>query len=414
MKPQNQPKKRPVRVRKGATKAPSAGLKKDSVVSKAQIKPSSKASAGGRALRVGAPSFVPQGQRAAPSISVCALAYAAARTDPHSLLGKPNLPCIPDGASQPSFKFSARTRFEFVIGTAGAGGVACWPWRHAANNQISVPTFPASYVAMSAARTTAAYASTGAQFGAVPFIDTAAPPVGVVPVFTSNSLFRAVDLGNDLAAPIGGMGTRGLRLVGSAIRIGYTGAVTDQKGTLTLIRNPNATANVTVDSDDLSELLDNNTAVRLNVRDMMAENANGVSYAPILLTDTSYVTPPFSATNILPGTPQLNEQAAVNRLGYLALITGGTPGSVFTVDYLSFFEATGTQLPLTASEADPLGFMSVSSAHASTVPSADPRTSMREVLRLAAKSVLNGSGALLRHAGTEILRGYMTASGLSV
>lgn len=363
----------------------------------------------GKTIKVG---NTPANRAALPAerttmLSPCAIAYAIARTDPHALLGAVSLPCIPDGLAPGSFKFASRTRFEFTIGVNGCGGAAFWPGRHAANNALTVPPAagPAGTVAQCAACTDANYALTTANFGAFPWLNPAALPTGVVPIASSNSLFRADDFGNAAVDP--NDAPRGLRLVGSAVRIGYTGSVVDQRGTLTLYRNPEATANVVPSNDQLAEMLDNNMAVRLNVKDMSSDNANSVSFAPVILTDTSFVGAPYAHSQLVRADGTLTVSAMSNRLAYWAFITGATPGTTYTADYVSFFEATGSKLPLTRGDSDPYGFAAVAAAHGATRPDHDPRRSLREVIAAAGRSLARGSGHVLRSVASDFVFGAL-------
>lgn len=311
-------------------------------------------------------------------MSNCAMAYLAALTDPHSVIG--HLPCIPDAIAQPSFKISARSRFEFVIGQTGVGGVAVWPMRLLANDDLVQGGNSFSKIM----GTTAAYNSNSAAYATVASFPTATPPAGVTNYTATTSLFRQVDF----QSPV----NRSARLVGSGIRVGYTGPVTSQKGTVTFMRNPLNTNVLTTSIDDLNEILTNQDAVRINVRDMRDDNSNGVAYRPLSLADLATVTTP---TGVVP----LGDATSVaSRLGYIVHVTGGQPGDVYTGDVVAFFETYGTSLPLTQSDSDQAGAGAAQAAVSGQPLTATPQTVFAQAARRAAQILGSSSGPSVRRA----------------
>lgn len=317
------------------------------------------------------------------SISNCARGYALALTDPHRVLGRSI--CIPDSLAQPSFKFSVRSRFEFQIGTAGCGGIAVWPMRMLSATGSVVDT----QTCWTIASTTSAYPSTAINFALGDRY--ASLPPGLVNVTATTSLFSQADF----APP----NTRSARLVASGVRVGYTGAVTNQQGTITLIRNPTATSALSSDIDTLQELLTTQDAVRINVRDMLGDNSTGVGYRALVADDYSAVNQPL-------GTDALNNLTSVSsRLGYVVFVSSATPGTSFTCDIATLFEAYGRSLPLTKSEGDAAGFASVASAVSSTPVSASPDFRSAQILSTAMRNLLGQSGQYVRQYGPQIARG---------
>lgn len=316
----------------------------------------------------------PAGFTSRSVLSPCAAMYAAALTDPHAIIGR--LPCIPDALSAPSFKFATRSRFEFTIGSANTGGLAVWPMRMLCNNQVvNGATLYAKILA-----TNSAYASTGAQFALNDQFLGA--PAGVNLIDSTTSLFTQ----SDFASPF----NRSARLVGSGVRIGYTGAVTNQRGTITFLRNSQPTSVLTNTFDDLNELLSQQDVVRINIRDMSADNANAVCYRPLLANDFSPIHQPLGLINL-----GLGAGTTMGRLGYVVLVTGGTPGDVYTADVVSFYETYGDKLPTTPSDADPVGHSSVVSSLAANSPSVNPAEHYAQILGRAARAVVSASGQSL-------------------
>lgn len=342
----------------------------------------------------------PAQARATPQIAKCAAMYARALTDPHSLLGQS--PCIPDSLSAPSFKFSSRTRSQFVIGTLGTGGLAVWPLLTAASDPVRTADGLGEYFKV--ATTTANYAQPDARFAGAQLYTLAAPPEGVLNVNATTSLFTALDFA--LARQ------RSIRLVGSGVKVSYSGSVVDQRGTITFIRNPVARSFLPSSFDDVSELLTSQDAVRIPLRDMAADSMNGVAYRPLLVTDAQPSFAPFE-------TSSLGAQLTMgSRLGYAVLVNGGTPGVTFEIDVVSYFEAYGAALPVTASDSDPIGHASVMSSLSATPMSANPRETHGTVFARLAQNVLRTSGrGLFRIAANylapglgEIVNGFAEAA----
>lgn len=323
------------------------------------------------------------------ALSTCARLYLAASTDPHSILDRH--PCIPDSLAAPSFKFAVRSRFEFAVGTAGVAGVAVWPFRMLANNRLE-NTGPDPDVYFSKIMVTNA-GFTGTNLGLLTSSASYTfpiPPPGVTPVDSTTSIFSQADF----SAPF----TRSARLVGSGIRVGYTGSVTDQRGTILFARNPQATSTLTTSFDDLNELLQYQGVTRIMVRDMTSDGSNGVTYKAVSNVDFNPITSPLGVV-ALTSPPE----ATNNRLGYVVLVTGATPGAIFTGDVVTFFEAYGAQLPLTPSEADVSGHAAAMAAVSSAPPNAIPQSLHAQALASAVRGLASVSGRGLRAGVSEVI-----------
>jgi len=318
-------------------------------------------------------------------MSRCAKLYAIALTDPHALLGE--AVCIPDSLAQPSFKFVSRMRFEFEIGAAGMGGVAVWPMRMLANAACIDPDNGLTFYTASV--TKGSYGVTNLGFASAEHYTTGyGPTPGTENIASTTSMFSQADFG---VATL-----RSARLVGSGIKIGYTGAVTNQKGTVMLYRNPVPSSNITIGDDEYQEILQSQDAIRINVRDMDTRNNNGVCFRPLLGTDYSPITAPLAPRNLDPASAP---QGMSNRMGYVAFVTGGTPTDTYTVDAVAIFECYGKALPLTKSEGDAPGFAAVASAVASAPPTPNPGVNAAQIMQTAMKHVSAASGQLVRQAG---------------
>lgn len=288
--------------------------------------------------------------RARPGVPPCARAYALALSNPHALLGYP-APCLPDSLATPSFRYYTRSRGEFTVGTLGAGGVAVWPLRCAVNGLLSDGANNCYQIAV----TTSAYALNTAAFASVD----RGVVAGVDGTVSPASMFNAAYFGNTA-----GGSNRALRLVGSGIRVSYTGSVTNQAGTITFIRNPVSSNVLNVNFDQLAELLNQGDAVRIPIRDLAADDDNGVAYAPRGTPDFSQVVDPLSSALLQAG----NASILPNRLGYVVYVSGCTPGTVFSTDVVSWYESYGAGLPLTATDVTTGSEAAIAATSVATVP----------------------------------------------
>lgn len=260
-----------------------------------------------------------------------------------------------------------------------------WPFRMLANN----PVVLGGLTLYKIAATTAAYAGGNAGFASNDSFATGSPAAGISAVNSTTSLFTQNDFSEST--------TRAARLVGSGIKIGYTGAVTNQRGTITFVRNAQMSSVLSSNFDDLNELLSQQDVVRINIRDMDADNNNGVCYRPLSPDDFAYLPNPMAVTTF----QNSGNQGIANRLGYVVLVQGGTPGDVYTADVVTFFESTGSQLPLAPADADPLGQSAVAAALAAGSQSANPVNQAAQTVQRAAMHVLRSSGpSLLRAAAS--------------
>lgn len=305
---------------------------------------------------------------------MCARLYAGVLTNPLGMIG--HQPCIPDSMAAPSFKYSSRLRTSFTIGTSQVGGVAVWPHSLGVTGQLTANN-GAPYDLPKVRCTTSTYGEDGAQFARSYGVPVGTQYAGTINNNACSSMFSATDFTNR---------SRSLRLVGSGLRVTYTGSVTDQRGTVYYIRNPTATCSLPDTFDNIDEIASSQDVVRANVRDMSARGTNGVAYRPLASNDTSMVSEPYSSDNLL----RIDTVPA--RLGYVVMVVGATPGTSFDIDVISFFEAYGASLPLTPSEADPVGISVVRAAVSPAPRTSDTNVQYADVLIRALKQLAAASG----------------------
>jgi len=320
-------------------------------------------------------------------IPPCARSYALALSNPHALLGYP-APCIPDSLATPSFRYYTRSRSEFTVGTLGAGGAAVWPYRCGVNGALSDGANNCYQIAA----TTSAYAVNNASFASVD----RGVVAGVDGTISPASMFTPAFFGNTA-----GGSNRALRLVGSGVKVSYTGSVTNQAGTITFIRNPAASNTLNVNLDQLAELLNQGDAIRIPIRDLAADDDNGVAYAPRTPDDAAQTPDPMSASRLQVG----NASILTNRLGYAVFVSGCTPGTVFSIDVVSWFEAYGPGLPLTTTDVVTGTEAAIAATSVTAVPlSAQPSASGAATMRALSAKILGSAASGMADAAVPIIR----------
>lgn len=308
--------------------------------------------------------------------------YAAVLTDPLSLLGQQ--PCIPDANAIPSFKYSSRLRTTFTVGSSSVGGVAVWPHMLGVNGPVIASVDGAPFEFPKVRCTTAEYSASNALFGRQYAMNEGTTVPGTVNNNACSSLFTKADFVNR---------SRSLRLVGSGIRVTYTGSLTDQRGTVYFVRNPTASYILPDTFDNVDELLASQAVVRTNVRNLSPNGTNGTTYLPLSERDSYMVAEPYSDSNLA------QAEAVAARLGYVIMVTGGTPGTGYDIDVISYFEAYGTSLPLTQSESDPNGTGAVRASVAANSTSSDVQAAHASTIAGAMLQLAYASGkAVVRSA----------------
>lgn len=334
----------PKRAPTTATAAIAAAVTKQ-VVKKLRIKPAAVA----RRAAIPLPPPGSMSSRAMENpISECVIKYATVLSNPWAAAG--TNPCIPSRA-MPSFRLQTTVRSSFIVGTLGAGGVAVWPFRLCVND---TPEVTAGYSASACVTTTVDYDQVDARFANTDSV--AAAEGRWINRAAAQALFTVADLGNQTG--------RAVRLVGSGIRLVGTSSLTDQKGSITLFRNPIPDKVIGSNNDELSEMLGTIDASRISVR-QAGENWTGVPFRPFP-GDTEYVTEPgitwWNASS------SSSIRSLINyRCAYLAFVSGATPGTEFNFEVINFYEITGRGLPVIRAESDETG-VSLVQASVSTGP----------------------------------------------
>lgn len=251
------------------------------------------------------------GEKSYATMSQCSKTYAHALLDPWSLQVPP---CVPDNITLPSYKFCARQRGGFVVGTAGVGFISVDPYLFGtdADNAILF--------------TDSAYASnqyTDAGIG--------------VNLTSSDSTFDLASFDPATQA------ARSLRIVGFGIRVRYTGSEITRSGQCIAFRQPEN--RMIVAPSTMPALLANREAVTVPAD----RKWHLCLWKPASPRDLGYYDDfaDFSTTE----------------WSQLIVVNGAEPGTSFEVDLIGWYEVIGNSLPfLSRSHSDPLGLSVVSAA----------------------------------------------------
>jgi len=288
------------------------------------------------------------------SFSQCTKDYANALIDPWTVTRPP---CVPDNVTLPSFKFGARQRSTFVIGTLGVGYVFVNPY------------LPYKDVDVTGFFTSSTYASADIEGGGV---------LGVVP-FQNDSPFTKAEFGPLLNQS---------RLVGCGLRARYTGTEISRSGQAISFRQPTNNDMFYGGSVSESEIL----TFKETTTNPVDRQWHYAIYRPATPTDLAYSNPTALTANFC----------------LLIAVFGGQPGQSYEFDYVSWFEVVGSNLPnLTRSHADPIGMAAVSMAMPIVQPTRSPTNTLRGFLKEMASGVnmamsfmpqLPGEAGAVQHA----------------
>lgn len=247
------------------------------------------------------------------SLSDCTRDYASALMNPWDMESPP---CIPDLITLPSYKFGARARGTFQIGTAGVGFVAISPYAGVAR-QTSFPLSIFHVYYTSSAYSLATFTDVGGTTGlGAAFNDT--------PLLLDNLSRKGFQF----------------RTVGCGVKCKYMGSEISRSGRIVEYRQPNNQA-ITVGStaQDLLNNREANTAAN-------DRKEHYVQFRPANQADLYY-----------------QDQLLFSNPTMLLLVEGGTPGQSFEYDAVWWFECTGQLLPsLSRSHSDPIGTAAVHGA----------------------------------------------------
>lgn len=269
--------------------------------------------------------------RKVKGLSACSVHYALALSDPWDV---PVPPCVPDNITLESWKFSIRSRGTGIVGLNGTGWVAFNPFNpyvYSVGNAISGYT------------TDATYNTTGYTPGVA----------GVVA------------LGTDATQPYTNADNfdQAYRVVGSGIKVLYTGNEMNRQGVWTLARDSSNSPIV------FGTTVNTFLGYRETVQVPVDKEWHAVIYKPATASDITYA----PRGNDIDGTA-LSTKLYLQYPSMVCMITGGTPGASFQFDYITWFEMTGRSLPLLSlSESDPIGLSVASSAVSSHQPASNPQ-----------------------------------------
>jgi hypothetical protein len=294
------------------------------------------------------------------NFSQCTKDYALALIDPWSC---PRAPCVPDNITLPSFKFAVRTRGQFQIGLLGTGFVYVNPY-------IPYGGFSSGFA------TANSYNSANVFPGVV---------TGSAPFGTDSTLTRLQF----------SSGQNQSRLVGSGLRIRYTGTELTRSGQAVTFRSSTNSNLFETTPMALTDFLDNRECTTA----IVDRDWHYAIFRPAVATDLAYGNPVGEETNY----------------ALFVGVFGATAAQSFEFDFVAWFEIVGAHLPtLTRSHSDPIGIAAVNMALPIVQPSRSPTATSRSFLAEMANGVSNAMSFMPRMPGTPgmIQDGVSIAAGL--
>lgn len=264
------------------------------------------------------------------SLSDCTRDYASALMNPWDM-EKP--PCIPDLITLPSYKFGARAKGTFTIGTAGCGFVAISPYTAVGKPSSGVGQYHVYYTTGSYALAT--YTDVGGTAG-----------------------LQATY--NDTSLIFDNISRKGFqfRTVGCGVKCRYIGSEINRSGRIVEYRQPNNQA-ITVGSSAADLLLNREANTAPNDR-----LEHYVQFRPSNQADLYY-----------------QDQVLFQNPTMVLFVEGGTVGQSFEYDAIWWFECTGQLLPsLSKSHSDPMGIAAVHGALPLHQPTGTPAQNSKSFL----------------------------------
>jgi hypothetical protein len=245
-------------------------------------------------------------------------------------------------------------------GTLGTGFALFNPWMMIANDRAVT----VAQIAFPVVSTTSLYAgATVIAIGAAGAISTTG-----VAGSNSNSMFTSAFVG---------LGDKEYRLVAAGIRVRYIGTDFSNQGRLVLYRQQGNGAIPITGVVNASNFLQDDYAVSVPI----SRKSEYIYYIPDGAQLLSFQSDSFFNTG--------------NLYQYIIWIDGGstaTPQS-WEFEAVSYFEMTGSTLPLTKSEADPVGFAGVLGSLLSKAPSGTPATEQAGLFSRIGKTILGETTA---------------------
>jgi hypothetical protein len=323
-----------------------------------------------------------------PMLSDCTLLYARALANPFQSF--PEMPCIPDWITLPSFKYRARVRGTFSTGTAGIGWVIFNPWFASVNNGANFGTngsYPIYYTTSSFAGNTIDFAIAGGTI----------TTTGVAGA-NSNSILNS----NTLTAT----NEQQLRLVAAGIQVRYIGSDLYNSGRTILYRNANNTS--IVEGAQASYMLSQDYSASVPV----SRRAEAVTYLPDTPALMGYRYYSDFNQSINTGTIWFTNAGGFNAAIW---VDGGQPTNPQSWEYEAnaYFEVIGLNLPTTSSHSDAVGLSTVMNALPAQNPLGTPQQSEESLLANMYNALSESTSAIFLQ-GARALPSAAVAAGASL
>jgi len=308
--------------------------------------------------------------------SECTKAYGQALINPFRVFE--HLPCIPDTIVLPSNKFLARCRgVMYTASSAGNGYVLFNPFQMAYNDAVDGGTFRGAPIHYTGP--TGTYGHTG--FSCV--ITGGAAEAGVIPA-GSNSPYD----GNFLNDP-----SRSFRLVAAGLAVRFIGSSFYNGGRVILYRNQSNAA--IPNGTSASTLLNDNYAVSVP----LSRKMEYITYTPDDPLLLGYQKLAFY--DPLSG--------GADRSSILIYVDGASSSNPAVLEFeaISYFELLGSNIPLTRSEADPVGMASIITGLPTSAPTTSPEVAEQSMWDRAYNALQHMSGPAMATASAAVQLGGM-------
>jgi len=315
----------------------------------------------------GAKTFVRGNDKLNFKLSKCLLAYAKAAIDPFDNIT--DLPCIPDNITVPSNKVKTYLEADIGIGANGTGFAVMSPWKMLINDNTTNGTTITDYPVVTS---TTNYATPGYSFVPASFA------LNNVAGWNPQSIYTTASM-NNANTPV-------WRLVAAGMEIDYTGQLLNQSGMISVIQwdgmqnIPTGTTFQVIRQHPRSQTCATSREARCYVR-FEPTGPSDYEYQPYV----SYYPP--ARTQYYP-------------LGIF--VSGATANTNFRIRAVAYFEIQSLNLPVSPSEADPIGFPALQAARSEVLPSSDPGSDLTNILKRTATNILSTVSGYAPVIGTAI------------
>jgi hypothetical protein len=273
-------------------------------------------------------------------LSKCSQLYSLALISPWNC---PEPPCVPDNITIPSYKFQARARTNFVVGSGGCGFVMLDPYLFG-TSEASVKI------------TSNAYSSNAYDLSDIGLLTVSSDspyPLNQFQPFATQGL--------------------SLRVVGCAVKVRYTGAEITRAGQAVCVRNSEngAWGGILGSSAFLAD--------RESISRPVDREWSYAMWKPASPRDLAYW--PTSASDY--------DEFSILEPSLGVVVFGSAENSNFEVDVCAWYELIGNSgLPnLTASHSDPLGISVVSASLSKQQPTGTPLQEVKRFITSATSAV---------------------------